>query len=175
MIKNNDSNHNNQHASRPSRGRGVITNTFLLGLGAVFVLIPAPVMAAECTSGCDLVNGDVNGDGEVDQSDVSSLYHWMFGGGTAICEDSADVNDDGSIDLSDAYYLGYHVWSGGPAPVSLGVPGDVNDDGDIDVTDLVVFYDWYWKAEGDVCALNADVNEDGNIDVSDYINLWYIL
>jgi flagellar hook assembly protein FlgD len=58
-----------------------------------------------------LLNGDVNGDGEVDIADAMYLAKHVIKitGFEDIIEEAADVNDDGEIDTSDAMYLAKHV------------------------------------------------------------------
>ena len=71
---------------------------------------PVPYQASNGTFTV-LLNGDVNGDGEVDISDAMYLAKHVLGitGFEPIIEEAADVNGDGMIDISDAMYLAKHV------------------------------------------------------------------
>ena len=59
------------------------------------------------------IRGDVNGDGSVNISDVTTLIDLLLGGGT-ISNPAADCNQDGSINISDVTalidYLLSHSW-----------------------------------------------------------------
>jgi hypothetical protein len=62
-------------------------------------------------------NGDANGDGVVDVSDVFYLINFLFAGGPApIC--SADVDGDGLPTVSDVFYLINYLFAGGPPPAT---------------------------------------------------------
>src|SRR4029078_13290281 len=58
--------------------------------------------------------GDVNGDGNVDVTDVFQLINFLFAGGTAPIGD-ADVNADGKTDVVDVFYLRNFLYGGGAA------------------------------------------------------------
>ncbi len=62
--------------------------------------------------------GEVNGDGELDVSDVITTLIRLFASPEAFaCSDAADVNDSGSADISDAVYSLHFLFLGGPAPL----------------------------------------------------------
>lgn len=63
------------------------------------------------------VNGDVNGDGEINMSDPTALLDYLFNGGGNACPEASDVNGDGAVNLSDATYLLDFLFQGGPPPV----------------------------------------------------------
>ncbi|HNX48811.1 MAG TPA: dockerin type I domain-containing protein, partial [Thermoanaerobaculaceae bacterium] len=63
-----------------------------------------------------MLRGDVNGDGNVDVSDVFFLINYLFAGGPNPVG-QADVNGDNSIDVQDVFQLINHLFAGGPAPV----------------------------------------------------------
>jgi CSLREA domain-containing protein len=71
---------------------------------------------------CDLgayeynANGDVNGDGVRDVTDIFALINTLFAGGPAP-NGLADVNGDGATDVSDVFGLINFLFAGGPAPV----------------------------------------------------------
>ena len=58
---------------------------------------------------------DVNGDGEVNSSDVVALYNYIqVGASSGLDESVADVNGDGRVDASDVVYV-YNVIAGSGA------------------------------------------------------------
>ena len=61
-----------------------------------------------------LVRGDVNGDGNVDVTDVTLLIGYVLADdeSTAIDLDVADCNDDGTINISDVTRLIAYVLNG---------------------------------------------------------------
>jgi hypothetical protein len=62
--------------------------------------------------------GDVNGDGNVDVSDVFYLINFLFAGGPApTCAGSGNVDGLGGTDVADVFYLINFLFAGGPAPV----------------------------------------------------------
>jgi CSLREA domain-containing protein len=71
---------------------------------------------------CDLgayefgANGDANGDGKVDVSDVFTLINFLFAGGPAP-NGLADVNGDTTTDVQDVFALINFLFAGGPAPL----------------------------------------------------------
>jgi hypothetical protein len=65
--------------------------------------------------------GDANQDTEVDLSDATSIFGWLFAGQeVGDCIDSLDGNDDGTIDLSDGLFLLNFLFSGGSPPAAPG-------------------------------------------------------
>jgi CSLREA domain-containing protein len=71
---------------------------------------------------CDLgayernANGDVNGDGVRDVSDIFALINFLFAGGPAP-NGLGDVNGDGKTDINDVFALINFLFAGGPAPL----------------------------------------------------------
>ena len=70
---------------------------------------------------CDKINGDANGDGSADVSDVVYISDYFSGNNDLICKDNADVNGDGRVDLSDAEKLAKELFgsdgSYSPSPI----------------------------------------------------------
>lgn len=100
------------------------TKTELL-LSILLVLSPGlfrETAAAESTpkvihDNHDFRRGDVNNDGLVDMTDVTSLMDYLFlGTFKQSCDDAADVNDSGIIDNSDVVYQLRFLFEGGPPP-----------------------------------------------------------
>ena len=61
---------------------------------------------ADITSQYSFLKGDVNGDGEVNISDVAALIDFLLGGNVdADTRKRADVNDNGEINISDVTTL----------------------------------------------------------------------
>lgn len=58
--------------------------------------------------------GDVNGDGAVDQTDVTTLIRHLAEYDVAIVESAADINQDGGIDLLDLIRLRRHLERSSP-------------------------------------------------------------
>ena len=74
--------------------------------GAQFV-IPTPVVP-------EVVRGDVNGDDNVDPSDIAALINYLLNGAECSLA-NADCNQDGSVDPADIatlinFLLGGNVW-----------------------------------------------------------------
>jgi CSLREA domain-containing protein len=74
------------------------------------------------SSACDIgayeknANGDVNGDGARNVSDVFYLINFLFAGGAAPTG-LGDVNGDTKTDVSDVFYLINFLFAGGAAPL----------------------------------------------------------
>ena len=65
--------------------------------------------------------GDANNDGGVDISDSSTLFNYLFTGGSAPpCDDAADANDDERIDISDGIFVLSFLFQGGAIPLPPG-------------------------------------------------------
>ncbi|MDO4510372.1 MAG: choice-of-anchor J domain-containing protein [Bacteroidales bacterium] len=60
--------------------------------------------AAEVTFTINVLHGDVNGDGEVNVSDVTSLINKILGTGS-YTDEVCDINGDGNVDVSDVTAL----------------------------------------------------------------------
>lgn len=55
-------------------------------------------------------NGDVDGDGEITESDAIFLLYHIFFPEEYACSQNADVNKDGEINEDDAIYLLYYCF-----------------------------------------------------------------
>ncbi len=73
---------------------------------AMSLVLWLPLQAA------NLQRGDVNGDGSVNISDVTSLINGLLGGGIDASYAVADVNADGMVNISDVTALINHLLSG---------------------------------------------------------------
>lgn len=87
-----------------------------------------------------VLNGDINGNGERDLSDIIALLGWLFLGTRdpfpLSCEDpddrnqNGDANGDGQRDLADVLYLLYWQFQGGAPPVTPCEPTGATPGGD---------------------------------------------
>lgn len=80
---------------------------------------------AEITPQLFFVRGEVNGDGEVDLSDVIAVLNYLFlGGSTPDPLEAADVNADAEIEIGDVVYLLNFLFRFGPdIPLPYPDPG----------------------------------------------------
>jgi hypothetical protein len=53
----------------------------------------------------DYLKGDINGDGEVNTTDITALYNVMFGTNTTINENICDLDGNGTVNTSDVTEL----------------------------------------------------------------------
>ena len=88
----------------------------------------------ECTAGCDLICGDIDGDGTVNPLDVVFFVSYLWNDG-AVPEpiNVADVNGSGVVNGMDVVYFVSYLWNDGPAPQgcapSISIVGlEPNDD-----------------------------------------------
>jgi len=128
-----------------------------------------------CPSECETIGGDLNGDGQVDISDMIVIMN-AYQYGDDHCELAADVNGDGNFDISDTIYLSIYLWQGGDAPLAPIAPGDVNGDGQVDITDISILPGYLFGGNpAEVCEMGADANGDCQVDISDVSTLtgWY--
>ena len=102
--------------------RSSLLRLVLLGFGGWFLASgfgPTPASAQAAFR-----RGDPNQDTEVDLSDATTIFGWLFTGLDIVdCLDTLDTNDDGSIDLSDGLFLLNFLFAGGTSPTSPGVRG----------------------------------------------------
>jgi CSLREA domain-containing protein len=113
-------------------GGDVPTRALLAGSPAIDPYEPYPCQFAPPTdqrgahrpsgSHCDIgayewnANGDVNGDGKRDVSDVFYFINTLFAGGAAP-SGLGDVNGDTQTDIADVFFLINFLFAGGPAPL----------------------------------------------------------
>lgn len=69
-----------------------------------FETIVADTMTSELTI-VSTIDGDINGDGEVNVTDIVSLYSYILGNTDGISEDVADINSDGEVNVTDIVNL----------------------------------------------------------------------
>ena len=71
----------------------------------------------------EFIRGDVNGDGKVSITDVSTLINYLLSGnGAAVNLDAADVNEDGKVAITDVTALINYLLSGSwpePGPIDM--------------------------------------------------------
>ena len=139
-----------------------------------------------------LKNADFNGDGKVDEVDVSSLRAYIAsqesiivwplvtGPGKTVEPEKpviyGDVTDDGEFDLEDVLMLGKYIDGYDETITEQGMKNaDVNVDGKVNGTDLTVMaaviakYDIKLPAKG--ITAYGDVTEDGMLDGRDILRL----
>ena len=122
----------------------------------------------------EIVYGDVNGDGAVDQADADELYKYVFDGEKIPEEvaDAADVDGNGKVDADD--YNALLEKAELPkdyVPEPEKVAGDMNVDGELTKEDADALYHFLnGTGEKDENA-DADVNGDGKVNNDDYAEL----
>ena len=83
------------------------------------VVVPVPDRSEPIDVGGQpfFVRGDVNVNGDLDISDASVVFNWLFlGSADPACVKSSDANDDSSVDITDGIYLLSFLFLGGPQP-----------------------------------------------------------
>lgn len=120
-----------------------------------------------CPNECETVGGDVNGDGQVDISDMITILN-AYQYGEEQCDLAADINGDGLLDIADTLALSLYLWQSGAPPVAPIAPGDVNGDGSVDITDVSLLPGHlYGGAPATVCQMGADANGDCEVNIAD--------
>ncbi|KAA3633255.1 MAG: hypothetical protein DWP97_09495 [Calditrichaeota bacterium] len=128
--------------------------------------------------------GDLNGDSNINQLDLTILQNYLSGyGREPVTIEFADVNGDCLVDFDDIAYLDDFLNNGGQPPVdcacdvvdtcSFQNPGDVNNDGLIDLSDIA-YLAAALEGGGSLPPImaNADPNGDCAVDQNDidYLN-----
>ena len=115
--------------------------------------------------GDEVLPGDVNGDGEVNISDVIRLINALQNEDfTGINMDNADVNSDGEINISDVVALISNITNGAYERL----PGDVNSDGEVNISDAIRLISALQNEDfTGINMNNADINGDGEVNISD--------
>ncbi len=108
--------------------------------------------------------GDINGDGVIDQQDVTLLGRLYMSDSKDIDMVVADINGDGVINNTDIIMLGRMI----PSSRLL---GDINGDGVIDQQDVTLLGRLYMSDSKDIDMVVADINGDGVINNTDIIML----
>ena len=117
-------------------------------------------------------DGDFNGDGAWDSSDIDALSAAIA---TAGNDASFDMNGDGVITLADitSDQVGWLAIGGARNPQATGgnpfLSGDANLDGSVDVSDFNLWNNNKFTSAGSWS--RGDFNADGVVDVSDF-NVW---
>ncbi len=66
---------------------------------------------------CCVLRGNINGEGDIDVSDVTYLVAYAFKQGPPpLCTEEGNTNGEGEIDVSDVTFLVAYAFKGGPAP-----------------------------------------------------------
>ena len=122
----------------------------------------------------EIVYGDVNGDGAVDQADADELYKYVFNGEKIPeeVEAAADVDGNGKVDADDYNALLEKAeLPSDYVPEPEKVAGDMNVDGELTKEDADALYHFLnGTGEKDENA-DADVNGDGKVNNDDYAEL----
>ncbi len=115
--------------------------------------------------GSERLPGDVNGDGEVNISDVIRLINAVLNEDfTGIDMDNADVNGDGVVNISDVVALISNLTNGAYEVL----PGDTNGDGVINISDAISLINALLNEDFTGINMdNADMNSDGVVNISD--------
>jgi len=110
--------------------------------------------------------GDVDGDGDVDISDLAALAR-AFGSalGEINWNKDCDFNGDGVVDVLDLFDLGKNYGK-------TMILGDVDGDGDVDLSDLTALVEAFGSEPGEIkWNKDCDFNSDGVVDVLDLFDL----
>ena len=111
-----------------------------------------------------ILNGDFNGDGAYDCTDVDSLVMEIAAGSN---DSDFDLTGDGTVDGADL-----QAWLAEAGNNNIGAPyldGDANLDGVVDVGDFNVWNNGKFTSMAAWCS--GDFNADGVVDVGDF-NIW---
>ncbi|MCJ7508623.1 MAG: dockerin type I repeat-containing protein [candidate division Zixibacteria bacterium] len=113
--------------------------------------------------------GDLNGDGKIDATDVIYLVNFLFKNGPGpIPPPAGDINGDCFTTVEDVMYLINYLYRGGPAPKIRCNPGDADYDGYVNISDVVYLVNYLFKNGPMPRSMKScDVNADCEIDVSD--------
>jgi len=115
--------------------------------------------------------GDINGDGQVDISDIVLVKGYLAGTTKLTPEQikRADVNGDGKVTKRDVNLIRDYSINGliHKLPVMI---GDVNSDGQINCADLTALRDMLVGKVQSVSSV-GDLNMDGKVDISDVVLL----
>jgi flagellar basal-body rod modification protein FlgD len=104
-----------------------------------------------------LGNGDITGDGVVDDQDLAAMAEAYSGPGQATSEPKADLDADGDVDGDDFAML--------MRQISAASMGDLNRDGTVDEADLAAMVEAYAGTGADNA--RADLDGDGDVDGDD--------
>ncbi|HVP36031.1 MAG TPA: dockerin type I repeat-containing protein [Terriglobales bacterium] len=142
--------------------------TGLADTGTVMIKVkPRPVIPPSAK------NGDVNGDGFINTTDVIFLVNFLFKDGPPPVPPAAgDINADCFTTVADIIYLLNYLFRGGPAPKMWCNPGDINHDGYVDLPDVIYFINYLFKSgPAPLSMKSSDVNADCTVDIVDLIYL----
>lgn len=119
--------------------------------------------------------GDVNGDGDVNNTDLLRLLEYLSGEKVEIDSNAADVNKDGVIDEKDLLSLVESLTGTPSATETYPLIGDINGDEDLTNEDLRVLISYLKGDEIEINGEVADINYDGVTDIQDLIALTQII
>jgi hypothetical protein len=112
-----------------------------------------------------LVQGDVNGDNCVDNTDLAAVLGAQGEGGLdAEFVPPTDVNHDGVVDPNDVPIVVANLGLCGDVLPTAECPGDVDDDGDIDLDDLLLVLGFFGSGGS-----GGDADGDGDTDLDDLL------
>jgi len=130
-----------------------------------WVAVAAVIVSGTASVAGDAGAGDIDGDGDVDLSDLSALVQCLTGpgGGILLDCDNADVDVDEDVDLRDFVFL--QVGFTGPGPF-----GDIDGDEDVDLDDLSALVQCLAGPgeETPPGCEDADFDSNGSVDLRDY-------
>jgi len=156
-------------------GVGIYIDTFIVddGTGLAdtgMVMIKVKPRAVVPPSGKE---GDVNGDGKINVTDVIFLVNFLFKNGPEPNPPPAgDINADCVTTVSDIVYLINYLYKGGAAPKIRCNPGDIDYDGYVNIPDVIYFINYLFKSGPAPRSMkSSDVNADCNVDIVDLIYL----
>ncbi|OGC78076.1 MAG: hypothetical protein A2Z27_03920 [candidate division Zixibacteria bacterium RBG_16_50_21] len=119
------------------------------------------------------LDGDINGDGDVNLEDVIYLVNYVFHDGPpGNPEAVGDINGDCFITVADIIYLSNYILKGGNPPVPWCLPGDVNHDGQVNLADIIYYINYLLlSGQAPVSFKSSDVNVDCSLNLSDVVFL----
>ena len=108
----------------------------------------------------DILLGDVNDDGTVSISDVTTLIDLLLNSGSYY-NAAADMNQDDKVSIADVTELIDYLLNGG------GKLGDVNNDGHVTIDDVTALINYLLGGNTIINTRNADMNRDGQVNIAD--------
>ncbi|MBQ9071571.1 MAG: prepilin-type N-terminal cleavage/methylation domain-containing protein [Bacilli bacterium] len=128
--------------------------------------------------GCKYIpNGDVNGDGVVNDQDVIDLSYYLIQDVSVEFPQNGDMNEDGKISVVDINLLSIKVGLVISVSGDTGILGDSDGNGLIEENDMTVIIQYlhYSIDITDFVKINADVYGDDYIAITDYVLLQKVI
>lgn len=119
------------------------------------------------------LEGDLNGDGQVNLADIIYYSNFMFKNGPPPNPVAAgDIDGDCYTTLTDLIYLINYVFKDGPPPQIRCLPGDYNYDGYVNIPDIIFAINYVLKSGEPPRSLKSgDVNADCKLNIVDIVYL----